>query len=50
MLGFEILINEELSLNTIQHDKYKWFTIEELLNHSEVYSYVKDYFKKKKKE
>ena len=44
----DILINEELSLNTIQHDKYKWFTIEELLNHSEVYSYVKDYFKKEK--
>ena len=48
MLRFEILINEELSLNTIQHDKYKWFTIEELLNHSEVYSYVKIILKKKK--
>ena len=48
VLGFEILINEELSLNTIQHDKYKWLTIEELLNHSEVSSYVKDYYNKEK--
>lgn len=42
------MINEELSLNTIQHEKYKWFEEDELQNSSEVYSYVKDYFKKQK--
>ena len=38
----------ELSLDTIQHEKYKWFEEDELQNSSEVYSYVKDYFKKQK--
>ena len=46
VLGFELVIKEELSLGTIQHDKYKWFTQEELLNNKDVYTYVKDYFKK----
>ena len=48
VLGFELMINEELSLDTIQHEKYKWFEEDELQNSSEVYSYVKDYFKKQK--
>jgi colanic acid biosynthesis protein WcaH len=48
VLGFELVIKEELSLGTIQHDKYKWFTQEELLNNKDVYTYVKDYFKKEK--
>ncbi len=48
VLGFELVINEKLSLDTTQHEKYKWFSIEELLNHNEVYSYVKDYFKEEK--
>lgn len=48
VLGFELVIKEELSLGTIQHEKYKWFTQDELLNSEDVYSYVKDYFKKEK--
>lgn len=48
VLGFELIIKEGLSLDTIQHEKYKWFTQEELLESKDVYSYVKDYFKKEK--
>lgn len=48
VLGFELVINEELSLGTIQHEKYKWFDEKELLESEDVYSYVKDYFKKEK--
>jgi colanic acid biosynthesis protein WcaH len=48
VLGFQLVIKEELSLGTIQHEKYKWFTQDELLNSEDVYSYVKDYFKKEK--
>lgn len=48
VLGFELIIKEELSLGTIQHEKYIWFTKDELLDNPEVYSYVKDYFKKQK--
>ena len=48
VLGFELMINEELSLDTIQHEKYKWFEEDELQNNNEVHSYVKDYFKKDK--
>lgn len=48
VLGFELVIKEELSLDTIQHEKYKWFTQKELLNNQNVYLYVKDYFKKEK--
>ena len=48
VLGFELIIKEDLSLDTVQHEKYKWFTQEELLKSEEVYKYVKDYFKKEK--
>jgi colanic acid biosynthesis protein WcaH len=48
VLGFELVIKEELSLGTIQHEKYKWFDEDELLASTEVYTYVKDYFKKEK--
>jgi len=48
VLGFELVIKEKLSLGTIQHEKYKWFTQDELLKSDEVYSYVKDYFNIKK--
>lgn len=48
VLAFEFMINEELSLDTIQHEKYKWFEEDELQNNNEVYSYVKDYFTKQK--
>ena len=48
VLAYELVIKEELSLDTIQHEKYKWFTQDELLTSKEVYSYVKDYFKKEK--
>lgn len=48
VLGYEFVIKEELFLDTIQHEKYKWFKEDELLGSKEVYSYVKDYFKKEK--
>ena len=48
VLGFELIIKEDLSLDTVQHEKYKWFTQNELLESEEVYKYVKDYFKKEK--
>lgn len=48
VLGFELVIKEELSLDKIQHNKQKWFEEKELLNSEEVYSYVKDYFKQTK--
>ena len=48
VLGFELVIKEELSLGTVQHEKYKWFHENELLNSDEVYTYVKDYFRKEK--
>ena len=48
VLAYELVIKEELSLDTIQHEKYNWFTQDELLTSKEVYSYVKDYFKKEK--
>ena len=48
VLAYELVIKEELSLDTIQHEKYKWFTQDKLLTSKEVYSYVKDYFKKEK--
>ena len=48
VLGFELVIKEELSLGTVQHEKYKWFDEDVLLASTEVYSYVKDYFKKEK--
>ena len=48
VLGFELVIKEELSLGTVQHEKYKWFDEDVLLASTEVYTYVKDYFKKEK--
>ena len=47
-LGFELIIKEELPLNIKQHEKYKWLSEDELLNSDDVYTYVKDYFKKEK--
>lgn len=44
--GYLLKLDEELkSLPQEQHSKYKWFTIEELLQSNEVHTYVKDYFK-----
>lgn len=48
VLGFELVIDEELSLNTVQHEKYKWFGVDEILTSFEVHSYVKDYFRAEK--
>ena len=48
VLGFEIVAYEELFLNTVQHENYKCFSEDELLNSNEVYSYVKDYFRQEK--
>lgn len=44
VLGFELVIKEKLSLDTIQHKSQKWFKIDELLNDTNVHNYVKDYF------
>jgi len=47
-LAYEIGIADTENLPRDQHDAYRWFTIEELLQSSEVHSYVKDYFTKEK--
>lgn len=44
--GYLLQLDKELTnLPQEQHSDYKWFTIEELMNSSEVHKYVKDYFK-----
>lgn len=45
VLGFELVIEEKLSLDTIQHKSQKWFKEKELLDNSKVHDNVKDYFK-----
>lgn len=47
-LGYEIIVSK-IQLNNMpkeQHNSYKWFSKEELLNSNEVHKYVKDYFNK----
>lgn len=44
--GYLLQLDKELTnLPLEQHSKYKWFTIDELINSNEVHKYVKDYFK-----
>jgi colanic acid biosynthesis protein WcaH len=44
-LAYEYEVEEVLDLPTEQHNEYKWFTIDELLESKQVHKYVKDYFK-----
>ena len=45
-LAYEYEVKEVLNLPTEQHDEYRWFTIDELLQSEQVHKYVKDYFRK----
>jgi colanic acid biosynthesis protein WcaH len=44
-LAFAYEVRETLDLPTEQHNDYKWFTIDELLESKQVHPYVKDYFR-----
>ena len=44
-LAYEYEVKEVLNLPTEQHDEYRWFTIDELLQSEQVHKYVKDYFR-----
>jgi colanic acid biosynthesis protein WcaH len=44
-LAYEYEAEEIPNLPTEQHDEYKWFTIDELLESKQVHKHVKDYFK-----
>ena len=44
-LAYEYEVKEVLNLPTEQHDEYRWFTIDELLQSTQVHKYTKDYFR-----
>ena len=43
-LGYEIEVSGLEDLPADQHNAYRWFGLEELMQHDEVHTYVKDYF------
>lgn len=43
-LGYEVEVSGLENLPKDQHDDYRWFDLEELMQSNEVHSYVKDYF------
>ncbi len=47
-LGYEIEVSDLEDLPRDQHDDYRWFDLEELMQSDEVHAYVKDYFTKEK--
>ena len=47
-LGYELEVSSLEDLPTEQHDDYRWFGLEELMQSSEVHHYVKDYFTEQK--
>jgi colanic acid biosynthesis protein WcaH len=47
VMAFELRLTNTPMTNT-QHEKYLWFTQNELLNSDDVYFFVKDYFDEKK--
>jgi len=47
-LGYEIEVSGLEDLPTDQHNEYRWFGLEELMQSDEVHKYVKDYFTKEK--
>jgi len=44
-LAYEYEAEEALDLPTEQHNEYKWFAIDELLESKQVHKYTKDYFR-----
>ncbi len=44
-IAYEYQVEEIPDLPTGQHNKYQWFTIDELLESKQVHKYVKDYFR-----
>ena len=44
-LAYEYEVEEILNLPTEQHDEYRWFAIDELLQSTQVHKYTKDYFR-----
>jgi len=44
-LAYEYEVEGVSDLPTDQHNKYQWFTINELLKSKQVHKYVKDYFR-----
>ena len=47
-IGYEIEVSGLENLPKDQHDDYRWFELEELIQSDEVHSYVKDYFTNEK--
>jgi len=45
VLAHKLMITTEIILNN-QHEAYKWFDVDELLNHKHVHHYTKNYFRK----
>ncbi|GIT98446.1 GDP-mannose mannosyl hydrolase [Sulfurovum sp. TSL1] len=43
-LGYEIEVSDLEDLPRDQHNEYRWFGLEELIQNDEVHKYVKDYF------
>jgi colanic acid biosynthesis protein WcaH len=44
-LAYEYEVDEVDNLPTEQHNEYKWFDVDELMQSKDVHKYVKDYFK-----
>jgi len=44
-IAYEYEAEEIPNLPTEQHNEYRWFSIDELLESKQVHEYVKDYFK-----
>jgi colanic acid biosynthesis protein WcaH len=42
-LAYELKVQGQINLPTMQHEEYKWFSIEDLLDSNQVHKYVKDY-------
>ena len=47
-LGYELEVSGLEDLPTEQHNDYRWFGLEELIQNDEVHHYVKDYFTQEK--
>lgn len=45
VLAHKLMIDSEVKVNN-QHEVYRWFDIDELLNNQHVHHYTKNYFKK----
>ena len=44
-LAYEYEVEDALDPPTEQHNEYQWFSIDELLNSTQVHEYTKDYFR-----